>query len=478
MLIHLTSWRTVLDILVMAAGLFFLYRTLIRLGTWKIFTGILVAALFFAVASFLNLKGVEWIYRNVSQVAVISLIVLFQPELRKVFERAASIRQNRGEPKDEQFFHMIADAMWRMSSSATGAIIVIPGRENIGQWISGGFRLESQPSLPLTLSIFDPNSPGHDGALIVKNGKFSQFGVRLPVSQSGRLSDDYGTRHQAAMGLSEKSDALVLVVSEERRRVSVFKNGEMTAMPSETAVFEALMSHCRDAGLFKQFFDGKLPYRTLGLEAAGSLATAVVLWVAIIAGQGEMIEKVVTVPVEYTATAENVVMTGDKAKEVRLHLAGSKSDLDAVSPAAMGVKIDLSKAVAGKQTVLISKENIRIPRGVRLLDVDPSDIEINISRLAEAVLPVSAQLVGSLPRGLHLVSVTVTPDRLAVLVPSGESDRHFGSLITTPVYLDGIRENTTLFCKVISPPAVQPVDKRWPDVEISLKVTSDPPLSE
>ncbi|HCY85015.1 MAG TPA: hypothetical protein DHV36_07765, partial [Desulfobacteraceae bacterium] len=247
----LPTWQTLLDILVITAGIYFLYRTLLRLGTWKIVSGILVAALFFVVASLLDLKGVEWVYRNVSHVAVLSLIILFQPELRKVFERAASIRKGKGEPRDPRFFKMVAESLVRMAASGTGAIIVFPGREDINQWISGGFRLEAQPSIPIILSIFDPNSPGHDGALIVKNGRFSAFGVRLPVSQSDRLSSEYGTRHQSAMGLSEKSDALVAVVSEERRQVSIFKNGQMTPLTAEKEIVDAIMLHYRAAGVFK-----------------------------------------------------------------------------------------------------------------------------------------------------------------------------------------------------------------------------------
>ncbi len=467
---HLPAWQTVLDILVISAGIFFLYRTLIRLGTWKIVSGILVAALFFVVASLLDLKGVEWVYRNVSHVAVISLIVLFQPELRKVFERAASLRERKDKPRDPRFFKVVAESLTRMAAAGTGAIIVFPGKENIAQWVNGGFRLEAQPSLPLILSIFDPSSPGHDGALIVKNGRFDALGVRLPVSQSERLSSDYGTRHQAAMGLSEKSDALVIVVSEERHQVSLFKNGRMTHLKTQADIVEAMLDHYKAEGVFKQFFPGNVPFRVIGLEIAGAVAVAVVLWITIISGQGEMIEKVITVPVEYTATAEDVVMTGEKAVEAKLHLSGPKSDLDAASPVSLGVKIDLSKMAAGKQTVYISQENIRLPRDVRLLDVEPPGIEVNIAKLTKTALPVKPQLVGSLPDGLRLVSSAVVPESLLVFVPSGDAGKAYKSITTTPIYLNNIRENTMVYCKVVAPQAVQPVDKRWPDVEVHVTV--------
>jgi hypothetical protein len=86
--------------------------------------------------------------------------------------------------------------------------VVFPGKEPIQEWLAGGYKLDARPSIPLILSIFDPNSPGHDGALIVAKGKFTQFGVRLPISQNSKLPNELGTRHHAAMGLTEKSDAL------------------------------------------------------------------------------------------------------------------------------------------------------------------------------------------------------------------------------------------------------------------------------
>ena len=462
------TWRAILDCLLMAAGLFFLYRALFRLGTWKIVSGILSFALFFVMANFLDLKGIEWIYRNVSQVAVLSFVVLFQPELRKLFEKAAPRKRTKGVHADEQFSRLIADSMSRLAGKRIGGIIVIPGREPIEEWLSGGFSLNAQPSMPLILSIFDPNSPGHDGALIVQKGMFTSFGVRIPVSTSGRLSEEYGTRHQASMGLCEKSDALVLVVSEERGKISAFHKGTMTPMQSEEHIVETIMGHCRKGGFFHLLRPKKKFRKALLLEVAGALAVALFLWFTIVADQGEMLEKVLIAPVEYTATAEEMVMIGEKANEVRLHVAGSKSDLDLLSSTLLGVKIDLSKAVEGKQTVLISEENIRLPKGVRLVDILPSTLDINIAKISKTTLPIKPQLVGTLSPNLKLVGMEVKPENVVVSIPSGEVGENFERLTTTPIYLESLRDSTTLFCKIISPPAIQPIDKRWPDVEINL----------
>jgi DNA integrity scanning protein DisA with diadenylate cyclase activity len=188
------GWKAVVDIVLIAAGLFFLYHTLLRLGTWRIVAGIMLAAFLFLIANFLDLKGLEWIFGNFSQVAVIALVVIFQPELRKIFERAASVRRFEIRDAGAELSHMIMDSLIKLAAQRRGAIVVLPGKEPIQEWLSGGFKLDAKPSIPLIMSIFDPNSPGHDGALIIQKGKFTRFGVRLPVSQSSKLPDEFGIR--------------------------------------------------------------------------------------------------------------------------------------------------------------------------------------------------------------------------------------------------------------------------------------------
>jgi len=467
---QLLNWQSLLDILLFATGIFFLYRTLISFGAWKIVYGVLIAVVFFVVSIQLGLKGIEWIYRNVSQVAVLSLIVLFQPELRRLFEKAASLRRQKGRGFDEQFLGLIAQNLIQMAQKNIGAIIVIPGKESIEAWVKGGFPLNASPSGPLILSIFDPNSPGHDGALILQDGMFKDFGVRLPVSQSGRLSDEYGTRHQAAMGLCEKTDAMIAVVSEERGNISIFHKGSMHPAEEQNTLIEMMTSHCRDTGFFDRLRSTKKPGKSLWIEIIASLIVASVFWFSIISDQGELLEKFITAPVEYTATAENVVLSGEKINDARLHLSGSKSDLNMISPGSLRVKIDLSKVAAGEQMVLINEDNIRLPKGIKLLDVEPGSVTINIVTLSRIEVPVKPQIIGSLPKKVKLKAIKVIPERISVFMPSVQSGDSPKSIITTPIYLESIQETTTLFCKIISSPQIQPVEKRWPDVEVTIVV--------
>jgi len=464
------NWRTALDIFLMAAGLFFLYRTLLRLGTWRIVVGILAAIGLYLIASFLNLKGIEWIFGNLSQVAAIALIVIFQPEIRKIFERAVSVRRSETGDREDALSKIAADSLWTMSRQHRGAIVVFPGKEPIDEWLSGGFKLDAKPSSPLIMSIFDPNSPGHDGALIIQNGKFRRFGVRLPVSQSSRLPEEYGTRHHAAMGLAELSDALIIVVSEERGRVSFFKNGRFRMATDPEQISKKIITHWKEtASYFTNIPDRETRWKLLP-QMLASLIVAVFFWSTLIVAQGEMLEKIIAVPLEYTAPPPNLMLIGDKQKEVRLHLAGPRSDLDSINLSQINVKVDLSKAAAGKQTFPITADNIRLPRDVKLLDVVPSGVELTLAEIEEREVPIKPQLIGKLPNGLKILDLKIIPPKVNVLSPAAVGKDNVVSIITTPIYLEGIYSDSSVFCKLIAPSAFQPADKRWPDVEVQIKV--------
>ena len=468
---HFFDWRALVDILLMSAGLFFLYRTLQRLGTWGIAAGILVAMFVYFLASILDLKGIEWILGNLSQVAVIALIIIFQPELRKIFERAASVRGSKRVGSGNTLIGLLIDALWDLAEKRQGAIVVLPGKEPIQEWISGGYQMDALPSTPLIMSIFDPHSAGHDGAVIVSGGRLSQFGVRLPVSQSDRLSEVYGTRHHAGMGLAEQSDALVLVVSEERGKISVFKEGQMHSMDNQEQLVSAITDHWRKTDTYSLELTRKnLGWRTI-VQMSASLGLALFFWSTLIIAQGEMLEKVVTVPVEFTASPANLVLVGDKDKDVQLHLSGPKSDLDAINPAELRVKIDLSKAVSGKQSFVITAENIRLPRKISLLDVVPSDIDLTLAEIVEHDVFIQPQLLGKLPANRKIQSMEVIPPKVKVSSPAETNKDMIVSLFTTPIYLESIYSTTSIFCKIIAPPSIQPVEKRWPDVEVVITVS-------
>ena len=458
-----------LDVLLISLALFFLYRTLIRLGTWKIVTGIFLAMVIFVAANVLDLKGINWIYSNLSQVAAIALIVIFQPELRKIFERAASLGGRKLGDTGPALAALFGDAAFLLAKKRRGALIVLPGKEPVKRWLSGGFDLHAEPSLPIILSIFDPNSPGHDGALVFRNGKLAYFGVRLPISKTGRLSEEFGTRHHAAMGLSEVTDALVIVVSEERGTVKTFFNGILKQVDDQSELIEQIWSHWQTSASSAIELNDYRKQRHLIPEMAISLALALVFYSTVIVSKMEIREKAFTVPVEYIAAPENLALRGDNPTEIKLQLTGPKSDLDKITPANLSVKIDLSQAKAGGQVFVVSKENIALPRGVKLVNANPSSLALTLEEIAEFEVEIQPQLVGTLPQGLELVSVELNPKKVKILSPASDANQKI-NISTEPIYLESIKKSEKMLRKIIAPANVQPKGKKWPDVEVTIEV--------
>ncbi len=463
------SWRAILDILLISAGLFFLYRTLLRLGTWKIMAGIVMAFFVYVLANALNLQGIEWIYQNVSHVAVLGLIVIFQPELRKVLEKAVSVSPHRRRSQDSTLPLLIAESLIKLAKDRCGAILVFPGREPIIEKLSGGYQLNAVPSIPLILSIFDANSPGHDGAVIMDGSKLTQFGVRLPMSQSDRLSEEYGTRHHAAMGLAEQTDALILVVSEERGRVSAFYNGEMRPMHDQDAIARAIIEHQGEMGLLKRDTPFRIRKRTI-FQMTASLIIATIFWSTLVVALREIVERVLPVTIDYTSPADNLVLVGDKENEVKLHITGPKADIDSIALNPPSVKIDLSKMAKGSQTIIITSENMQLPKGVSLLDTSPQQLKLTLAEVIEKNVTITPQIIGKLPGNLKINKITVSPETVLVTMPINKNDRNMDEVLTTPIYLESISTNSKLFCKIIARPSIQPVGKRWPDVEVTIEL--------
>jgi diadenylate cyclase len=324
-LVQMFNWREALDITILSVGLFFAYRTLRRLGTWKMVLGVLIAIAIFLLAYLLDLTSVRWIYSSLSQVALISLIVIFQPEIRKILERAASLGGRKVLREETDLAVLIADTTFEMASIKQGALMVLPGRESIQEWLNGGHLLEAELSHPLIMSIFDDHSPGHDGAMVIENGKITRFGARLPLSATGTLAEEYGTRHHAAMGLSEVSDALAIVVSEERGGVTIFHHGMMQALEGSIILRSRIVAHWEN---YAPHVEGpqrrKIPWVPF-TEILISVGIACLIWAVLFVSEGSMIQKGVTVPITYTGLPQDMALVEERPTESWISLS-LKSD--------------------------------------------------------------------------------------------------------------------------------------------------------
>lgn len=461
-----------IDVVIVAAGVFALIRTFWTSGTVRIAVGLLIACTIFVLANMFDLQGVAWIYSRLSPVLLIAAIVIFHPEIRRLLERGVCLRRRRGTRLSSGLPELLVDTLATLSEKRWGAIIVLPGNDPVDPWLSTGVRLDAEPSVPLMLSLFDPHSPGHDGAAIIDGMRVTRFAVRLPLAKSEKLKSDYGTRHYASLGLAEATDALVLTVSEERGTVSLFHAGQMTALESATSAATAINKHARmDSGFGGGDASGRR-VRSYLIQIAASLVAAVVLWACISLPSVEVVERSIDVAIDYLTPAE-LALVGSKPVNAKLHLAGDERSINFVDPHSLNVRIDLSKALPGKQTVVITPDDVKLPKYVRLIDVEPASFDVTLNTLAEREVPVSPQLVGQLPPGFSLQDVSVKPALVRAISPANDPVASERGLTTSPIYLQGLSSSSVLYVKIIAPPYFQPVDRRWPDVEVRVEISKD-----
>ena len=176
------------------------------------------------------------------------------------------------------------------------------------------------------------------------------------------------------------------------------------------------------------------------------------------------------VTIDYTSPAEDLALVGDKEDEVKLHLTGPKSDMDTLAANPPSVKIDLSRMTRGTQTIIITSENLNLPKGVTLLDSSPQQLKLTLAEIVEKNLAIKPQIIGKLPGNLKIAKITVNPDTVLVTMPAGRDEKQTTEVLTTPIYLESIATDSRLFTKIIARPSIQPVARRWPDVEVTIEL--------
>ena len=228
-----------LDIIIIAFLIYQLLGIVNRTRAGQLFKGALLVMAVYLVAETLNMRTVTWLLNSLLQVGLLTLVVLFQPEIRRALERmgqtdqwAAKLFNVKGRYNDPSLkgawrsaIIAICDAAERFSETKTGALIVFERSVTLDEQMRSGTIINSDVTAELLKNIFYPKAPLHDGAVIVRNGHIVGAGCVLPLSGNINLSRDLGMRHRAGIGMSENSDAVVAIVSEETGSISVAVNG-------------------------------------------------------------------------------------------------------------------------------------------------------------------------------------------------------------------------------------------------------------
>ncbi|MCR5107021.1 MAG: diadenylate cyclase CdaA [Lachnospiraceae bacterium] len=232
-------WTDIVEIIIIA---FLLYRVLAWVKdtkAWSLMKGMLLILVFVIIAALFNMSTILWVAKNLFSVAVTAVVVVFQPELRKALEQLGrknmfsslfQLDANRvtGELFSDRTISEIVRASYAMGKERTGALIVIENNDSLGEYEKTGIVLDSEVSSQLLINIFEHNTPLHDGAVIIRGNRITTATCYLPLSDNRELSKELGTRHRAGIGISEATDSLTIIVSEETGRVSVAEGGELT----------------------------------------------------------------------------------------------------------------------------------------------------------------------------------------------------------------------------------------------------------
>lgn len=245
-LIQLFNWQAIIDILVVTVIIYELLMLIKGTRAVQLLKGLFILLIASLLSRQLGLTTLTWILDKLWTMLLVALPVVFQPELRRALEqlgRGKFITMHPGTTGSEEYKKLIDELVkcgQVLSQSRIGALIVIEKNTGIQEFIETGVKIDGVVSSEFLINLFIPKSPLHDGAVIIQGDRVAAAGCFLPLTQDTGLQKDLGTRHRAALGLSEVSDALVIIISEETGVISAAKNGRLTRFLDEKSMRDLL----------------------------------------------------------------------------------------------------------------------------------------------------------------------------------------------------------------------------------------------
>ncbi len=375
--------QDVLDILFITVVVYYLYIWFRSTKAFKALIGLLALGIIFTAAQTWGLFLTTWMFQILWQVLIILLIILFQPEIRQFLERFNPFQRLswRKSSNPAVWVEMLTDACFKLAKNRIGALIVIERNDWVDEWVTGGIPLEGQPTPEIMMSVFQKESPLHDGAMIIRKGRIVETACYLPLSSKEGLPKEYGTRHRAALGVVERCDAWAVVVSEERGKVSLVRDGLIGSTEDPADLVKALNELMTPKELKNQ-----KPWRRLQLKVLHqwrlkliTLALVTVGWI-FLAGQQNF---VVTfkVPVEMENLPAKMEIVEPIKPEIIITARGLRKDASTLSARNVRAKIDLSVAEHGVRNFRVSRNKITLPsKNVDIIRIEPDEILFVLSK--------------------------------------------------------------------------------------------------
>ncbi len=461
-----------IDVALVAAFLYGLFswlrRSTSQAASRRLAAVVVILGALYLLASLFELFLVESLLRGLLLVSLVAAVVVFQAEIRRLLAQLGSFNPfasstNPGETTIDQ----LVEASAHLAAAKTGALIALKGQEPWDDLIQGGVTLDALVSEPLLYSLFNPETAGHDGAVLMEGQRLIRFAAHLPLATD--LPDESrfgGTRHAAALGLSENCDALVIVVSEERGVMSVAQGSELTELGSASELkerVEAFWQHRTSAEHSKwQRWRPRLQTASL------SLGSALLLWL-FFAYSPDTVSRTLSVPVEFRNLPEDWVLTNLAPETVQATLIGSERSFALMDREVLAVSFDLTAPREGSQSFAVGEDRLELPTGLRLNSVSPQQVRVEAHQLVRAEVPVEVPTVGSLPESLGVADIRTNPDTVTLLVPMREAESP-QRVLTEPLDLREVRRDLSVRRLLVLPPGWYLPEDQGSEVEVSVRI--------
>jgi uncharacterized protein (TIGR00159 family) len=374
--------QDVLDILFLTMVAYYLYVWFWGTKAFKALVGLLALGVVFTIAQFWGLFLTTWAFQILWQVLVVLLIILFQSEIRQVLERVNPLKVigRRAFPKKNDWVSNLVNAVFMLAERKIGALLILERLDLVDEHVTGGVLMESEPTLELLLSIFQKESPLHDGAMLIRNDRVARVSCYLPLSSARGLPEEWGTRHRAAQGLSERCDACILVVSEERGEISLARDAQMIQI-KDPEQLQGILADTITPDSPKQTRWDKL--RSLLTNRwpvkLGSLAMVGIFWL-LLAGQ-QNFEVSLKLPVDIKNLPANMKVIEPINPEVKITFRGLRKDASTLNKRNIRAELDLSLASVGNRVFRITRDQIVLPNdSVYIVQINPSRIKFKIEK--------------------------------------------------------------------------------------------------
>jgi uncharacterized protein (TIGR00159 family) len=411
--------QDIADILIMTVLLYQLYSWFRGTRAMQVLLGLGVVTLIYFATRFLDLYMTSWVLQELGTVLIILIIVVFQTEIRQALYRFSLLRHMLDSRQETQHgqFQDIAETLFRMASGKTGALIVFQGSESLHDLMTNGVVINGEISPQMLESIFYDGAPFHDGAALINAGRIEKAACHLPLSVNPDIPQHMGTRHRAALGLSERSDAVVVVISEERGEVTLVSSGTFRRMNSTSELIRALDELLRSDNepprvtLRQRFFANLLPKAALLLSVS-------VFWVLITTRQGQI--TTVSVPVRLHGIPEGIVLLRTSPEDITVQVKTMSSLTPPPSKLDLTADIDASGVSEGTTPVRVNHSDITAPAGMIISSVSPATVRVSAEKKLRKSVPVKAALKGRLPSAYSSLQVVCEPGVVDIEGPASQ----------------------------------------------------------